>query len=519
MKKISLFTLFAIIFIMFQNTVWANDENYIRIGLFYGSGARESYDISSKDSSLILGSFDKTEFFEGFDSGLNSLTVTKDIKDGEAAYHIKYEEGLTSFEAEEYAKELIDSGINAYPVLENGSYQVWGDSFSNENDALWAAENLSVFGEVVYPDKDRICYKSGNQIVFISGRDEKSGIYSMDGELSVTAIATKSYRGMMMPLFAEENLITLVNVVEEEEYLYSVISQEMSPSWHIEALKAQAVCARTYARQSRNKHIKYGFDLCSTVCCQAYPGISSETAQSYAPVDETKGEIVTYDGEPCQVFYSSSMGPSTEDVKYVWGSEFPYLTSVENPYEDYENVYGGTWKNTLTKKRATEIMNQKGYDIGDVTDIVATKYSPSDRVIELVVKGTKGEKTFTRESCRLIFSEVTLSQMYTVTGGGEEKIPPYYMVGPVGKVKSEETEKTILTKDGKKTVKGGFFITDGINIKNYAVSYTDNSSFTFSGHGWGHGIGMSQYGAKGMAEAGFDYKEILTHYFTGTEVN
>ncbi len=330
----------------------------------------------------------------------------------------------------------------------------------------------------------------------------------------ITAKTVGTYRGGFdFRRFSGGN-ITAVNVVALDSYLYGVISREMSPSWHKEALKAQAVCARNYALGKLNRHKEYGFDLCNSVCCQAYSGVDYEADGSYAPVDETSGEVLFYGNELVQTVYSSSMGPSTENVKYVWGSNFPYLISVSNEYEDTANIYNGIWQKTLTKARATEIMNSKGYNIGDVTDIRALEYTPSGRVLRLEVVGTTGAKVFERESCRTIFSEATLSQMYTISGGGNVAYPTVYVLSGNGKT-AVSSENTAVIGGGKVSY---FYATDGSKITLYEGTTNTGDDFVFSGQGWGHGVGMSQYGAKGMAEAGFTYEEILTHYYTGTHL-
>jgi len=331
--------------------------------------------------------------------------------------------------------------------------------------------------------------------------------------MKITAKASGTYRGGFEFKILSSGVITAVNVVPLDSYVYGVISREMSPEWHIEALKAQAVCARNFALGKIERHKEYGFDLCNTVCCQAYSGVDYEREGSYAPVDETSGEVLLYEDELVQTVYSSSMGETTEDVKNVWGSSFPYLVSVSNEYEDTENINNGKWEKTLTKDRATEIMNSKGYDIGDVTDITAKEYSDAGRVIVLEVKGTKGSQTFKREQCRTIFSEATLSQKYTISGGGKTEYPEIYVLSSKGKKKSSLENITVLGAGSVATVTA----TNGETSKTYKGTKA-GESFVFTGEGWGHGVGMSQYGAKGMAEAGFTYEEILTHYYQGTHL-
>jgi len=312
-----------------------------------------------------------------------------------------------------------------------------------------------------------------------------------------------------------------VNIIPVEQYLYSVVCREMSPSWPIEALKAQSVCARTFVFTSGKHKSAYGFDVCRTTCCQVYSSTADQSQSVHAAVDGTKGELLFYGDGPALTVYSSSMGASSESVEYVWGSKVPYLVSVDNPYEDTENVHNGKWTKTLTKARATEIMKNQGHNVGNVTDITVLERTPAGGVLKLLVKGTEGEKIFERERCRTTFSEATYSQRYTVTSGGQTSYPSVSIISANGTHTKELNSATIL--NGKKkteTVSQSYVATNGKVQKTYetVTSGGDPDTFIFSGEGWGHGVGMSQYGAKGMAEAGLSYKDILTHYFTGTHI-
>lgn len=345
-------------------------------------------------------------------------------------------------------------------------------------------------------------------------QDDKSEVVAIDGA---------QYRGGVQ-LTCSDGKLQLVNVVHLDHYLYGVISREMSPSWPAEALKAQAVCARNYAVKNLNKHQSQGFDLCNAVDCQAYSGMKPESSSSYLPVDATSGQVLTYDGEIAELYYSSSAGPRTEDVKNVWGSEIPYLVSVENPYEDTENIPNGVWTGTLTKEEATTIMRNKGYDVGEVTSIKATEYSDAGRVLKLEVTGTTGTQVFEREACRTIFNTITLSQMFTVKGDNESGVnyPTVAVTDGQNTAESAIDQLVMLTADGSAVLDDTvLFATNGVYQQEYAATSTEGMSevsnvYTFTGYGWGHGVGMSQYGAKGMAEAGCTYNEILSHYFVGT---
>ena len=124
--------------------------------------------------------------------------------------------------------------------------------------------------------------------------------------------------------------LIVYNLVDIEDYVKGVIPYEMSNSWPIEALKAQAVCARTYAMASR-KHS--GFDLCTTECCQVYRGVGLANDTTDSAVEQTAGQYLTYNGELCVTYYSSSDGGATENSENVWTAAVGYLKGVIDPYE------------------------------------------------------------------------------------------------------------------------------------------------------------------------------------------
>lgn len=330
------------------------------------------------------------------------------------------------------------------------------------------------------------------------------------------------YRGSLN-FICDGDGFAAINVIDIDQYLYGVVSREMSDTWPIEALKAQAVCSRNYAAQNIGKHESYGFDICANTHCQMYTGMSREAESIYEAVDATRGMVLTYGGELCECYYSSSMGSSTEDVKYVWGNEVPYLVSVDNGFEDTENIPNGVWSGVLTADEASTIMRNRGYEVGDVQKIEALEYSPEGRVTKLRVTGNTAIKTVEREECRTLFGSVTKSQMFTVTGNGEAENQAMIAVSD-GETLMRRRPKQIeiLSDMGRHNVSAEtLYTTNGTYQKTYADAEGEtspNTSFTFKGTGWGHGVGMSQYGAKGMAENGYGFGEILTHYFTGAGI-
>lgn len=377
---------------------------------------------------------------------------------------------------------------------------------------------------VVVPDGNNVKISDSAGNVLYTGSKSAGARPRSSGKDQITRVNGVDYRGAIDCINFGGSL-NVVNVVFTDHYLYGVISREMSPSWPIEALKAQAVCARNYMVNNIDKHSSQGFDLCSSVHCQAYSGINVESENSYPPVDTTTRQVLTYDGKLAQLYYCASMGATTEDVENVWGNTVPYLISVDNSFEDTKNVPNGIWSGTLTRDEATAIMRNKGYDVGDVTSISVQEYTPNGRVLSLLVTGTNGSKLFEREACRTIFNTITKSQSYTVKGNGDASntVPDINVTDGTNTTDQNIKKLILLTADGRYNISGdAMFVTNGTYQKQYSVASSSasgiNASFYFSGTGWGHSVGMSQYGAKGMAEAGYKYDDILRHYFPGTNL-
>ncbi len=499
----------------------------LRVGIYYGSATVKNLDLNH-DEGFAFGIFKDRSFVELGTTDASSLSIVPDVTESVPTFHVEYASYSNPEEAQLAAEDLKVQGIDAFVAYCNSQFHTMSGNYKNNNDALWAAQNLAVQGSVMQASglALRLIDSSGKTLFMAD--DDTLGItvypkdYSdIDKLTTISGSAKGTYRGGFECRELTDGEITVVNTVPVEAYLYSVVCREMSPSWEVEALKAQAVCARNFALGRINYHKQFGFDVCRTVCCQAYATTADQSANVHTAVDKTRGELLFYEETLVQAVYSSSMGAYTESVENVWGSKFPYLVSVENPYEDTENVYNGKWTKSLTKARATEIMNARGYDIGDVTSITVTERTPTNGVLKLLVQGTKGSKTFERESCRTIFSEATYSQRYTVSLGGQAIYPSAYVSDGTKSNSASLGDVSVLDKNGNLTkIKNSSYIYDGKNKKQYAITLTegDINTFIFSGEGWGHGVGMSQYGAKGMAAAGFDYEEILTHYYTDTHI-
>ena len=259
----------------------------------------------------------------------------------------------------------------------------------------------------------------------------------------------------------DESAMIITNYVALEDYVKGVIPYEMSSSWPFEALRAQAVCARTYVVYNQNKYEEFDFDLTGDTESQVYRGVTYATDLTDRAVDSTKGQFVRYRGEICEIYYFASDGGKTEDGKNVFGSERPYLAGKTDPFEEAVDYTGKSW---TIYRDGWDLMNRlqlNEVEIGVVTDFVP-KYSELGNVIAV---------TYTDESG----SSVTLS--------GRDSYAFVRLSNCRFKVQKED------------------------------------ELFVFSGSGWGHNCGMSQWGAKAMAEVyGYNCDDIIRFYYTGAYV-
>lgn len=327
-----------------------------------------------------------------------------------------------------------------------------------------------------------------------------------DGTLSLDA---REYQGKMLLLPAANGAISVVNRLDVESYLCGVLPYEMSTGWPMEALKAQAVAARNYVMNNNEKHKSDGFDLCNTTHCQVYRGISGQATDCTQAVMETAGVYLVYEGKPAQTFYFSSSGGRTENVKDVWGSSFPYLVSVDDPYEKTEEISSANWNYTINRTALTECF--KSYNLGTVTDVSILSTTDGGRAKVIEVTGSLKSAEIKATELRSLLGVSRIKGTNFVISKTSDDT--YSVLSANGKTKGG-VQAYVLSSDDV-ALRNVFAFVGSAGIATFSPSYTQ---FEFVGKGYGHGVGMSQWGARGMAEAGFTYDQILTHYFTGTEL-
>lgn len=268
----------------------------------------------------------------------------------------------------------------------------------------------------------------------------------------------KPYRGMAEASAAGRGVL-IVNELPLEEYLVGLINCEVSSAWPMEAVKAQAVIARTYALYRRNQRMNAPYHLESSVLDQVYNGSLIEDSRARRAVSETSGQVLTYNGTIIQAFYHSNCGGKTEAAENVWGVSLPYLRGVTCEY--CLASPSSVWSQDLELRAIEEKLRAAGLRVATVSDIRPGPLDSRGRLRSVVIASSRGDLTLTGDQFRRA-------------------------VG-YGVIKS--TNFCVKVKDGVAR---------------------------FSGLGNGHGVGLCQWGAKQRALAGFSHAEILSYYYPGT---
>jgi len=397
-------------------------------------------------------------------------------------------------------------GLPVIVLNEPPWYKVRVGEATTREEAQKIVDKLKAMGyDQAWIDKRTIQPKTKPKIQLIDPGKNVKGEYEdpiyfvPKSTFAYIGVAGKLYKGRFIVRIGVDGLLTVINEINIDEYLKGVLPKEIGANKHEEALKAQAVAARTETLSKLGRHSDEGFDLCATVCCQVYGGLSAETPRTNKAVEDTIGEVITIGDRLASAVYHACCGGYTEDASIVWGSGFEYLVPVacfeqgqntefqfplnkeENFVkwvkskprafcEDYTKFF--RWEKRFTETQLASILAQKGYNVGRVLDIKLGERGPAGTLQSITIIGTEGQYT--------INSEYKIRE---ALGGVMNFYSGKFIV---------EVEKDPNTKE---------------------------KVWKFIGAGWGHGVGMCQYGAAtAAAKYGWDYKKILKHYFPTTQV-
>lgn len=345
----------------------------------------------------------------------------------------------------------------------------------------------------ITPDNNVAIYNTAwDTLLYLGTGGAEVKLFATDGVVNING---KKYRGNVI-FRPQEGKLVVINEVNGDDYLRGVVPGEMPSSWPHEALKAQAVAARCFAYRNLGKHSQYGFDLCATTNCQVYGGIASETEATDRAVYETAGIVAVSEGKIIDALYCSSNGGYAEGSENVWGGKVSYFNTFKDEYEKTENIKSAVWREEYSAQDIKDELTENGVDIGDIIGMEIVKTSDSGRVLEVKITGTTGQKSYTKAYARSFLG--LKSQLYTITSPNSSSL---YVLGA----------------NGKKSISGDYYVltADGLTKRSAPIT---SDKYVVSGRGYGHGVGMSQWGAYYMASEGLNYVDIITYYYKGVQI-
>lgn len=257
--------------------------------------------------------------------------------------------------------------------------------------------------------------------------------------------------------------LLVVNDVSLEDYVAGTIARETYTSWGSEVLRAQAVVTRTYVLHERARRTREPWDVRSTTASQVYGGASAENEAVLRASNDTRGEYLAFRDEPILAVFHSASGGGTSGAGEVWREARPYLEPVEVDGEDISpDTY---WRVPVSRERLSVLGAKLDRPVGAVSEVRVEERSPSGRVKTVRIEGSQGAAIVSADQLRAALGEGVLRSTRFEVHPGREPRP---------------------------------------------------EDFVFVGSGRGHGVGMSQWGARAMAQRGAGYREILAHFYPGT---
>ena len=427
---------------------------------------------------------------------------------------------------------LCEVGVRTEPTIDVGIMQ--GEEIAFSFNTPYTANNITYnAGEYTARlEGDKIFFdnKLYNELSFIH-TTENSSTFSLHGvtigkEFHWQQQETQTFQGSLILRIIDGELHA-INRIAIEDYLTSVIASEMSGTSSVELLKAHAVISRSWllaqiegdervkmkdesTQEDNSQFIKWydreahtHFDVCADDHCQRYQGVSRKvTPQVHEAIRATRGIVLSYEGEVCDARFSKCCGGKTELYESCWDdTPHPYLSVVHDPFcntndpkilSEVLNHYDQStdfyrWTVQYTQTELSELVRRRGgFDYGDIVDLIPIERGPSGRIVRLQIVGTKATRIIGKElEIRRTLSETHLySSAFEVE---KRSLTPTLSQGEEASIIAE-TQSPLLGR-GK------------------------GEAFVLHGRGWGHGVGLCQIGAAVMGAKGYNYKEILHHYY------
>ena len=306
----------------------------------------------------------------------------------------------------------------------------------------------------------RITVAAGPSGLVVDGqrlRSDRIEVRGRNGEVTVNGLTVAG----RVTIKRQNGKLAAINEVALEDYVKGVVPSEMNPSWSFEALRAQAIAARTYGLYKIRQNGKKDFDVAASTKDQVYKGRAGADGPAGRAADETRGQVLVFQDEPIlAAFFSTAAGP-TEDALNVWSVDIPYLKGVECPF-DMNSPYF-QWRTDVWLPLLEQRLREEGFPVGVIASLSPAYYTKAGRVSHVRVLHSDGELYVKGEDLRRVLG-------YTVLA-------------------STQFDFEVV----------------GLQIQ-------------FTGRGAGHGVGLCQWGAKELAEKGYSAEAIVRYYYPGTEI-
>lgn len=429
-----------------------------------------------------------------------------------------------------------DSGLYAIKKTGDGeAYEKKANVISIKPGRKIYLMAVSVYGKPpyvnIYDSKKKLLARCYSKVSY-SAVGEKSPVKLIDLNSNGT-YNFRSYRGEVQFIPEKSGKIRVMNLLTLDAYVAGVVPREVPASYPKEALRAMAVVARTFAESNRGKHKKEGFDVCNTVHCQVYGGLMGERLSTSEAVADTSGEIITSNGKTVFTTFHSTCGGYGANVTSVWSGKSRHLIGgfdgpgkydrdlsdektfrefIDKPPRCYCSKSGRfRWVENYSRAEMKRLLDESlGHfngrgkmDIGKIYSMKIIQRAKDGRSQVMEIVTSQGTYHIKKDRMRWITSGGKIGT------GGLPSTLFYLTQWERGKGKREKGNERTESRNGKREMGNG---------KREKENGRSESGFTFTGGGWGHGVGMCQEGARGMAESGKDYKEIIRHYYEDVEV-
>lgn len=454
---------------------------FLCVGIFLFLLARKKSDVFALDKSIRIGLESQKDIM------IKNKIICVDVGDKNKNLTLKTK---TNFKI---------NSVNGVYVKHNGLYENYDEASKAQQE--FAQKNIKatvcmsdtnlyfLCSELVnnHAELPDINKNSGNQIInaqegkilaLSDGKNiiffDKNNIKIRSSDSNLIELGDKKYYGELEFYYdLELKKIIAVNILDFDKYLACVVGIEMHFNWPNESLKAQAIALRTYILKNMKAKRHKNYDLCDKCHCQIYSGFKNNFDLLDRIIAETNDLCIYYDNELIDAVFFSSSGGATEDSENVWNNRLDYLRGKKNGFDLKE--ISKTWMHKFYGSQIKKMLSEKNIDIGNILGAEVREVLPSERVNKLLLLGTNGEKMLTKEEIRNFFrcdnGQILESRMFDM---------------------------------------------------NSQIYLDENNNFDcvleFNGKGYGHGVGMSQYGAKALAESGYDFDTILKYYYTGVQI-